>query len=99
MGQLNIHPVGGCHYGLFSSLLYYLSSDQNKNQLVSEVIDRLLRECCWMNVHLTQPFGPVFEIRVHEGYGARWSQDGLTSKFIGFLEPYTPEGFLKGWKH
>jgi len=29
-----------------------------------------------MNVHLTQPYGPVFEIRVHEGYGARWSQDG-----------------------
>lgn len=50
-----------------------------------------------MNVHLTQPYGPVFEIRVHEGYGARWSQDG--SKFIGFLEPYTPEGYAKGWKH
>jgi hypothetical protein len=27
-------------------------------------------------LHLTQPYGPVFEIRVPEGYGARWSQDG-----------------------
>ncbi|CAO2146241.1 unnamed protein product [Urochloa humidicola] len=72
-------------------------SDSSKNKLASEAIDSLLRDCCWMNVHLTQPYGPVFEIRVHEGYGARWSQDG--SKFIGFLEPYTPEGFSKGWKH
>jgi len=72
-------------------------SDTSKNELASEAIDSLLRDCCWMNVHLTQPYGPVFEIRVHEGYGARWSQDG--AKFIGFLEPYTPEGFSKGWKH
>uniref|UniRef100_A0ACD6A2K0 Uncharacterized protein n=1 Tax=Avena sativa TaxID=4498 RepID=A0ACD6A2K0_AVESA len=72
-------------------------SDPDKNQLSSQVIDRLLRECCWINVHLTQPYGPVFEIRVHEGYGARWSNDGL--KFIGFLEPYSPDGFLNGWKH
>ncbi|RLM69197.1 hypothetical protein C2845_PM17G06970 [Panicum miliaceum] len=72
-------------------------SDSSKNELASEAIDCLLRDCCWMNVHLTQPYGPVFEIRVHEGYGARWSQDG--AKFIGFLEPYTPEGFSKGWKH
>ncbi|RLM57702.1 hypothetical protein C2845_PM18G04770 [Panicum miliaceum] len=72
-------------------------SDSSKNELASEAIDCLLCDCCWMNVHLTQPYGPVFEIRVHEGYGARWSQDG--AKFIGFLEPYTPEGFSKGWKH
>lgn len=58
------------------SLLCYLSSDLSKNQLAFEAIECLLRECCWMNVHLTQPHGPVFEIRVHEGYGARWSQDG-----------------------
>jgi hypothetical protein len=27
----------------------------------------------------------VFEVRQHEGYGARWSADG--SEFRGFLEP------------
>ncbi|KAF3330905.1 hypothetical protein FCM35_KLT04259 [Carex littledalei] len=72
-------------------------NDSNKNQLASEVINRLLEDCCWMNIHLIQPYGPVFEIRVHEGYGARWSHNG--SKFIGFLEPYTADGFSKGWKH
>ncbi|WVZ52899.1 hypothetical protein U9M48_003902 [Paspalum notatum var. saurae] len=74
-----------------------ISSYSSKNQLAYETIDSLLRECCWMNVYLTQPYGPVFEIRVREGYGARWSEDG--SKFIGFLEPYSTEGFAKGWKH
>lgn len=58
------------------SLLCYLSSDLSKNRLAFEAIECLLHECCWMNVHVTQPHGPVFEIRVHEGYGARWSQDG-----------------------
>ncbi|XP_078150036.1 uncharacterized protein LOC144545308 isoform X2 [Carex rostrata] len=72
-------------------------NDSNKNQLASEVINRLLEDCCWMNIHLIQPYGPVFEIRVREGYGARWSHNG--SKFIGFLEPYTADGFSKGWKH
>ncbi|KAF8701581.1 hypothetical protein HU200_033503 [Digitaria exilis] len=51
-------------------------SDLSKNELAYGAIDSLLRDCCWMNVHLTQPYGPVFEIRVQEGYGARWSQDG-----------------------
>jgi hypothetical protein len=63
------------------SLLCCLSSDSNQNRLAFEAIECLLRECCWMNVHLTQPYGPVFEIRVPEGYGARWSQDG--SKALG----------------
>ncbi|TVU03657.1 hypothetical protein EJB05_50845 [Eragrostis curvula] len=54
-------------------------SDSSKNHLASEAIDYLLREYCWMNVHLTQPYGPVFEIRVHEGYGARWCEDGSKS--------------------
>ena len=62
----------------------YVCTDPHKNQLSSEVIDRLLREGCWINVHLTQPYGPVFEIRVREGYGARWSHDGLKVHVLRF---------------
>uniref|UniRef100_A0A0D9XR28 ASCH domain-containing protein n=1 Tax=Leersia perrieri TaxID=77586 RepID=A0A0D9XR28_9ORYZ len=65
--------VHRCSDGWWGS---FHGSDVKKNQLASEIIDRLLRECCWMNIHLTQPYGPVYEIRVREGYGARWSQDG-----------------------
>ncbi|KAJ0977077.1 hypothetical protein J5N97_012551 [Dioscorea zingiberensis] len=74
-----------------------IEEDSDKNRLASDVINRLLSNCSWMNVHLIKPYECVFEIRVPEGYGARWSQDGL--KFIGFLEPYVEEGHSKGWKH
>ncbi|XWS09369.1 hypothetical protein CRYUN_Cryun40dG0079300 [Craigia yunnanensis] len=72
-------------------------SDSNKNNLAMCVITDLITNSCWLNVYIVQPHGAVFEIRVDEGYGARWSMDG--TKFIGFLEPYMDDGHLKGWKH
>ncbi|KAM1037068.1 hypothetical protein FF1_031979 [Malus domestica] len=70
-------------------------NDSNKNRLALDVISRLMTHCCWLNVHIVQPHGAIFEIRVAEGYGARWSSDG--SKFIGFLEPYMEHS--KRWMH
>ncbi|KAK9138709.1 hypothetical protein Sjap_009303 [Stephania japonica] len=72
-------------------------NDCDKNRIALRVIDHLINHCCWINVHVVQPYGAAFEIRVVEGYGARWSKDGM--KFIGFLEPYMEEGFSKRWKH
>ncbi|XP_022722435.1 uncharacterized protein LOC111279695 isoform X2 [Durio zibethinus] len=72
-------------------------SDSNKNNLAMGVITDLITNSSWLNVYIVQPHGAVFEIRVDEGYGARWSKDG--TKFIGFLEPYMDDGHLKGWKH
>ncbi|KAH1097439.1 hypothetical protein J1N35_014360 [Gossypium stocksii] len=72
-------------------------SDSNKNKLAMGVIVDLISNSCWLNMYTVQPHGDVFEIRVAEGYGARWSKDGY--KFIGFLEPYMDDGHLKGWKH
>uniref|UniRef100_A0A803M5V6 ASCH domain-containing protein n=1 Tax=Chenopodium quinoa TaxID=63459 RepID=A0A803M5V6_CHEQI len=69
----------------------------NKNQLANEVITRIIGHCQWLNVHIVQPHGAVFEIRNSQGYGARWSADG--TKFIGFLEPYMVNGHLKKWRH
>ncbi|KAK8972415.1 hypothetical protein V6N11_018604 [Hibiscus sabdariffa] len=73
------------------------SSNSNKNDLAMGDILNLITNSCWLNVYTVQPHGDVFEIRVAEGYGARWSKDG--TKFIGFLEPYMDDGHLKGWKH
>ncbi|QCE09103.1 uncharacterized protein LOC114183748 [Vigna unguiculata] len=72
-------------------------NDSNKNRLAKDAINRLIAHCCWLNVHIVPPHGVVFEIRVADGYGARWNEDG--SKFIGFLEPYMQDGHSKGWKH
>ncbi|XP_024010793.1 uncharacterized protein LOC18015473 isoform X2 [Eutrema salsugineum] len=72
-------------------------TDSDKNSLAMEIINRFVGHCCWMNIHIVPPHGEVFEIRVAQGYGARWSQDG--TKFIGFLEPYTEDGHSMDWKH
>ncbi|KAL7106214.1 hypothetical protein ACP275_07G098100 [Erythranthe tilingii] len=72
-------------------------NDFEKNRQAVEVINRVLSECIWMNMHIVQPHGCIFEIRTRDGYGARWSGDGI--KFIGFLEPYVVDGHSKGWKH
>ncbi|KAB1213249.1 hypothetical protein CJ030_MR5G009656 [Morella rubra] len=72
-------------------------SDSDKNKLAMDVICHLIADCDWLNVHVVPPHGAVFEIRVADGYGARWSNDG--SEFIGFLEPYMEDGHSKGWRH
>ncbi|KFK37177.1 hypothetical protein AALP_AA4G224000 [Arabis alpina] len=61
-------------------------TDSDKNRFAMDIINRFISHCCWMNMHIVPPHGEVFEIRVAQGYGARWSRDG--TKFIGFLEPY-----------
>jgi hypothetical protein len=50
--------------------------DSNKNRLAVDVINNLIAHCCWMNIHTVAPHGVVFEIRVVDGYGARWTEDG-----------------------
>ncbi|XP_048332695.2 uncharacterized protein LOC107422004 isoform X3 [Ziziphus jujuba] len=75
----------------------FVGSDSNKNKLALDVIIHLVTNCCWLNVHIVPPHGEVFEIRVADGYGARWSKDG--SQFIGFLEPYMEDGHSMGWEH
>ncbi|KAL2529991.1 RNA-binding ASCH domain protein [Forsythia ovata] len=72
-------------------------SDSEKNRVAVDVVSCLLNRCCWLNMHTVPPHGVVFEIRIKDGYGARWSADG--TKFIGFLEPYMADGHSKGWKH
>uniref|UniRef100_A0A3N7F7W0 ASCH domain-containing protein n=1 Tax=Populus trichocarpa TaxID=3694 RepID=A0A3N7F7W0_POPTR len=72
-------------------------SDSTKNRLAMNVISRIIASCCWSNIHVVPQHGAVFEIRVADGYGARWSKDG--TKFIGFLEPYIEDGHSRGWKH
>ncbi|KZV34809.1 hypothetical protein F511_00711 [Dorcoceras hygrometricum] len=51
-------------------------NDSDKNSHSLDVISFLLTHCTWLNIHIVPPHGIVLEIRVAEGYGARWSQDG-----------------------
>lgn len=77
--------------------------DSNKNRLALDVISRLMTHCCWLNVHIVQPHGVVFEIRVAKGYGARWSKDGskvsaLFSNYGFNLYPYSQSKVRHGPK-
>ncbi|CAM8908360.1 unnamed protein product [Rhodiola kirilowii] len=74
-----------------------IPTDSNKNQHALEVLNKLLAHCCWLNIHVVPPHEEVFEIRVADGYGARWTKDG--NQFIGFLEPFMEDGHTNGWKH
>ncbi|XP_030940651.1 uncharacterized protein LOC115965547 isoform X2 [Quercus lobata] len=65
-------------------------SDYDKNGLAMDVVCHVIEHCGWLNVHIVPPHGAVFEIRVADGYGARWSKDGC--KHLGA----TPMGFLLG---
>ncbi|KAM7465124.1 hypothetical protein LguiB_012686 [Lonicera macranthoides] len=63
----------------------FCGSDSNKNMLAVDVIRRLIDHCCWLNMHIVPPHGVIFEIRVYDGYGARWSQDGTKHVIIAIV--------------
>ncbi|OIT07232.1 hypothetical protein A4A49_63112, partial [Nicotiana attenuata] len=66
----HVNRSSDSYWGSFSG------SDSDKNRVALDVISDLITHCCWINVHIVPPHGVVFEIRVANGYGARWSKDG-----------------------
>ena len=73
-------------------------SSHEINQRAEYIVLRILRSCIWMNAHLLPHETPIFEIRIAEGFGARWTAD-LKLEFRGFLEPPSLEGHEKNWIH
>ncbi|KAE9408312.1 hypothetical protein BT96DRAFT_1103169 [Gymnopus androsaceus JB14] len=63
----------------------------------------------WRNLHWLPHSILVYEIRVQEGYGMRWSQDQSEGAgtgvemppwiFRGFVEPMMENGHEFGWRH
>ncbi|MCO5599402.1 hypothetical protein L7F22_053505 [Adiantum nelumboides] len=87
----HVHRCSSGWWGNFSG------NDETKNELALNNIAYLIQHACWLNVYHMPSNLVVFEIRVEEGYGARWSADG--TKFRGFLEPQMMDGHAKRWKH
>lgn len=75
-------------------------SDAAKNQAAETALRTVLQEAVWGNLHQLPGGLPTFEVRVKQGYGARWtvSEDGST-KFRGLLEPMMEDGHEKRWRH
>jgi hypothetical protein len=72
-------------------------SEQAKNDNASKVMKRVLDGATWINIHQLPHDVTVIEARQENGYGIRWSADGL--QFRGFLEPQMIDGHEIGWRH
>jgi len=60
-----------------------------KKEKVEELIHYMISHKTWWNIFYHYKHGLVYEIRVQNGQGLRWSADG--KKFIGFLEDFLEE--------
>lgn len=73
-------------------------TEQIRNQQALGTMNKLLNECIWVNLHCLPGDEVVVEVRVREGYGARWyvlKQQG----FRGFIEPMMDGGHDARWRH
>ena len=66
-------------------VLVYRNADDVKNMLALDIITQIMENAFWLNVHFVPPDLHVFEIRVREGYGARWTADGSKVFFLLFF--------------
>lgn len=62
---------------------------QQKQETVEKLIDYIILNKTWWNVFHHYKHDIVYEIRIPNGQGMRWSGDG--KKFIGFLEHFLEE--------
>ena len=72
-------------------------SESDKNEHANGLLDKILADAVWINIHLLPHDVKVLEVRNQLGYGARWSCDGKI--FRGFLEPQMTDGHDVGWRH
>ena len=72
-------------------------SEEQKNESALKILNRILDNAAWMNIHFMVHDTGVLEARTVEGYGVRWLADG--EEFRGFLEPQMEGGHEAGWIH
>ncbi|KAJ3794889.1 hypothetical protein GGU11DRAFT_817901 [Lentinula aff. detonsa] len=74
---------------------------------------KIIATVTWRNLHWLPHSVLVYEIRVKDGYGMRWSQDQSIGEvkgtlsgnveppwvFRGFVEPMMENGHERGWRH
>lgn len=83
------------------------------NAQALELFWKVVRNATWKNLHWLPHQVLVYEARVQEGYGMRWSQnrsfhegsndrdavDARPWQFRGFVEPMMEDGHERGWRH
>ena len=69
------------------------------NQYALNDLEKVIRNSVWHNVFELPHGVKAFEIRVQQGYGARWEFKDDQIDFRGFLEPPMEDGHKKKWRH
>lgn len=72
-------------------------SEIRKNEKAHGILNRILNECVWINVHWLPPDIVILELRTSQDYGARWDLTNCT--FRGFVEPMSDHGWDNHWFH
>eukprot|EP00736_Rhodelphis_marinus_P005327 Rmarinus@m.29138 len=76
-----------------------------KNEQALAKVMEVVTGAVWMNFHTLPHAVYAFEVRLEEGYGARWvlndveNQAAAECMFRGFLEPQMANGHEVGWRH
>lgn len=76
---------GTCYWG--SEAVVMNGNDDEKNARAEGVIEQVLDQCVWMNIHHAPGGTRVLELRVASGHGVRWH--AADAVFRGFLEPHS----------
>jgi len=76
------------------------------NEKALALLWKVVNGATWRNLHWLPHRVLVYEVRVLEGYGMRWSQDQGNEEeteqpwsFRGFVEPMMENGHEVGWRH
>ncbi|KAJ3315609.1 hypothetical protein HDV04_002023 [Boothiomyces sp. JEL0838] len=90
----HVHRSSSGWYGVTK----YTGTRDEKNRVALDLILRMIDNAVWLNIHSLPHQVFVLEIRVMEGYGARWTCAPHV-KFRGFLEPMMEGGHEQRWRH
>ncbi len=73
-------------------------TEKQRNDNSLKIINRILDECIWINIHTFNPksIQIILEVRETKGYGARWA---IECDFRGLVEPQVEGGHSKKWIH
>ena len=79
------------HVGRYPESIFEIikGNQKEKESTIKNQIDYIMENQTWWNVFFHYKHGLVYEIRIPNGQGMRWSSDG--KQFIGFLEQFLNE--------
>jgi len=71
-------------------------TEEQQNNKANEILQKMLDDCVWINIHFLPHSIQIIELRNNRGYGMRWQIGG---EFRGLIEPEIEEDDMQKNKH